>query len=200
MPDTGAPWNIPYVESSDLVSDWPADSLALANAIDAGLDAAYAGIGTNVVQTVKSDTFTTSSTTLVDVTGMSATITPTSATSKVLVIVSMHIGFGSGANGYGLNLLRDSTIVAQGDADGIRPRMTFGFGADNPASAVDRSMVHAGITLLDSPATTSATTYKVQAIIDVGPLHVNRSDDDRNDGSQIGQRTVSSITAIEVAA
>jgi hypothetical protein len=24
MPDTGAPWNIPYVESADLVSDWPA--------------------------------------------------------------------------------------------------------------------------------------------------------------------------------
>ena len=33
MPDTGAPWNIPYVASTDLVSDWPADSLALANAI-----------------------------------------------------------------------------------------------------------------------------------------------------------------------
>jgi hypothetical protein len=37
MPDTGAPWNIPYVETADLVSDWPADSLALANAIAAAL-------------------------------------------------------------------------------------------------------------------------------------------------------------------
>jgi hypothetical protein len=58
MPDTGAPWNIPYVESTDLVSDWPADSLALANAIAAGLDdAGNAGIGSNVVQAVKTDTF-----------------------------------------------------------------------------------------------------------------------------------------------
>jgi hypothetical protein len=38
MPDTGAPWNIPYVEATDLVSDWPADSLALANAIVAALE------------------------------------------------------------------------------------------------------------------------------------------------------------------
>ena len=46
MPDTGAPWNIPYVQSSDLVSDWPADSLALANAIDASLIAARSGSAT----------------------------------------------------------------------------------------------------------------------------------------------------------
>lgn len=38
MPDTGAPWFIPYVESTDLVSDWPTDSLALANAIVAALE------------------------------------------------------------------------------------------------------------------------------------------------------------------
>lgn len=38
MPDTGAPWFIPYVENTDLVSDWPTDSLALANAIVAALE------------------------------------------------------------------------------------------------------------------------------------------------------------------
>ena len=38
MPDTGAPWFIPYVESTDLVSEWPTDSLALANAIVAALE------------------------------------------------------------------------------------------------------------------------------------------------------------------
>lgn len=40
MPDTGAPWNIPYVVSSDLVKDYPTDSLALANAVATGLGAA----------------------------------------------------------------------------------------------------------------------------------------------------------------
>lgn len=38
MPDTGAPYNIPYVESTDLVSGWPAISLDVANAIVAALD------------------------------------------------------------------------------------------------------------------------------------------------------------------
>ena len=38
MPDTGSPWFIPYVESTDLVSAWPTDSLALANAIVAALE------------------------------------------------------------------------------------------------------------------------------------------------------------------
>ena len=43
MPDTGAPWNIPYVENADLVRDWPADSLLVANAVAAGLSAVDAG-------------------------------------------------------------------------------------------------------------------------------------------------------------
>ena len=38
MPDTGSPWFIPYVENADLVRDWPADSLELANAIVAALE------------------------------------------------------------------------------------------------------------------------------------------------------------------
>ena len=38
MPNTGSPWFIPYVENTDLVRDWPADSLELANAIVAALE------------------------------------------------------------------------------------------------------------------------------------------------------------------
>ena len=33
MPDTGAPWNIPYVAASDLVADWPTDNQTMAEAI-----------------------------------------------------------------------------------------------------------------------------------------------------------------------
>ena len=55
MPNTGSPWFIPYVENTDLVRDWPADSLELANAIVAALEdipvtqkkiAAFTGSGT----------------------------------------------------------------------------------------------------------------------------------------------------------
>jgi len=38
MPDTGAPWNIPYVAGTDLVRDWPTDSQDLAEAIADALD------------------------------------------------------------------------------------------------------------------------------------------------------------------
>jgi len=93
MPDTGAPWNIPYVEATDLVSGWPTDSLALANAIAAGLDdAVVAGIGSNVVSTTKTDVWSAASTSFTDVTGLAVTITPTSATSKVLVLASFMSG------------------------------------------------------------------------------------------------------------
>jgi hypothetical protein len=37
MPDTGAPWSIPYAEPSDLVRDWPALSEDVADAVAAGL-------------------------------------------------------------------------------------------------------------------------------------------------------------------
>jgi hypothetical protein len=59
MADTGNPWFIPFAEPSDLVRDWPALSSAVGTAVAAGLSAAgNAGIGSNVVQTVKTDTFT----------------------------------------------------------------------------------------------------------------------------------------------
>ena len=88
MPDTGAPWNIPYVEAADLVSDWPADSLALANAIDAGLDAA-AGLVQVVVATDSTDR-TTTSTSYVD-SGISVTITPTDAANRLILVWAANV-------------------------------------------------------------------------------------------------------------
>jgi len=195
MPDTGAPWNIPYVESSDLVSDWPADSLALANAIDAGLDAAgNAGIGSNVVQTVKTDTFSTTSASYTPVTGLTATITPSSATSKVLVIVQVSTsGTGPGF----MRLSGGNAANYKGDSDG--------------ASRVESAIMPWGgdgnfgysfpIVYLDSPATTSPVTYGVDVRrggISTYTIYVNQSADDSNNTNR--GRFASSITAIEVAA
>ena len=82
MPDTGAPWNIPYVAGTDLVSDWPTDSLALANAIAAGLDLSKQ-IKQRVVSTDTTDRNTTSNT-FVDA-SISVTITPTAASNLIVV-------------------------------------------------------------------------------------------------------------------
>ena len=156
MPDTGSPWNIPYVENADLVRDWPADSLLVANAVAAGLSAAgNAGIGSNVVAGESTATFTTTSGTFVDVTSVTATITPTSATAKVLVLFSATTyGEVPSAGGTGqFQLLRGATVI-------------WDSGNMNTYSG-------SAINVLDSPASGSATIYKLQARdIGGGTAHV----------------------------
>jgi hypothetical protein len=191
MPDTGAPWNIPYVENADLVSDWPADSLLVANAVAAGLSAAQnAGIGSNVVQATKVDAFTTASTSFTDLTGLSVTITPTSNTSKILLLVQLSYSHSTTNQPTRFNLVRDSTDLFQSTDGTVRNATLNGVNF-----AMGNTHVAFGsITFLDSPATTSATTYKIQTTTTSGIVYVNRNGAATNDGS------TSSITAIEVAA
>jgi hypothetical protein len=111
-----------------------------------------------VAQGVLSTKPSTSSTSFTD-TGLTVSITPTSATSKILVMVT--IGSTGASNGYatlGLNLVRGSTTIAVGTVPASGTATTMG--ASNYASRV--TLPSQSITYLDSPATTSATTYKVQ--------------------------------------
>jgi hypothetical protein len=188
MPDTGAPWNIPYVEPSDLVRDYPSDSEDLAEAIADGLDAANnAGIGSNVVQTVKVDTFSTASTSFQSVTGLSVTITPSSATSKVLVIGTITTGGGTNGGQGAVQIYRDA--VALDPSTGATYNATAVYNPDTSKSN------YISVVLLDSPATTSATTYewRLRTINASWTQYVNRRGTDTANGA------VSSIVAIEVA-
>jgi hypothetical protein len=132
---------------------------------------------------------------LVDITGLSATITPASASNKVLVMT--NIGGGSRASGAGnWKLLRGSTQIANPDDASNRSRNAFSGGmwitSDHDAM---RAMVG---TFLDSPATTSATTYKVQAANGTGgAINVNRTNND-TDAEDSGGRMTSSITLMEI--
>jgi len=79
-----------------------------------------AGSVVQVVQTTKTDTFTTTTTDYVDVTGLSVAITPTSSSNKILFIYNLSVG---GANGADVNhviiqMLRGSTRLNIGDARG----------------------------------------------------------------------------------
>lgn len=110
-----------------------------------------------VVTASTSTTTTTTSTSYVDVTGLSVTITPTSATSKILILSSPVYQSWTGSSGTnaggGWQLLRDSTSITSDSfvwtALGGSPT---NFIVNFPTS----------ISFVDSPATTSATTYKVQ--------------------------------------
>ena len=198
MPDTGLPWNIPYAAPADLVRDWPALSEDVADAIAAGLSAAGpAGIVSNVVQTVKADTFTTTSTSLTDVTGLSATITPTSATSKVLVIASVTQGLQEAGNRAGWTVARGATNLVVPTSPGASQQLVVQYANNNFADG-SRNVLVGTFVFLDSPATTSATTYNVQAVVVSGStFYLNRSQTDNN--ANTTSRSVSTLTAIEVA-
>jgi hypothetical protein len=156
-----------------------------------------AGIGSNVVQAVKTDTFTTTSDTYTTVTGLSTSITPTSNTSKVLVIAQISVGL-SNADAMGhFKVTRGGTEIYVGDASSSRVQNVFGGYnyVNNQGLLVSQSIVY-----LDSPATTSATNYRVEARRGnaAGTARVNLPQDGTNNAN-FG-RGVSSITVIEVAA
>ena len=144
-----------------------------------------------VVSTTKTDTFSATSGTLTDITGMSVTITPTSATSKILV--QYAIGQIGPINdvAVGIALLRGSTVIGAGTTAGNR--ISTSTAAIYPN---DRGGPHA-FSFLDSPATTSSTTYKLQ-IYTNGTAYVNRSNTDTD--STTYARTASTITVMEIAA
>jgi hypothetical protein len=148
-----------------------------------------------VVSTAKTDTFTTTSTSFTDVTGLSVTITPSSATSKIFVLV-MLTGQGlSGTASLQGRLMRDSTAIAIGDAAGSRARVSVG-----NSDAGSSSNIASPIMFLDSPATTASTTYKIQVLCNQTPntVFVNRSSND-TDSVQFG-RGISTITVMEISA
>jgi hypothetical protein len=156
---------------------------------------AAAGKIAQVVSTTKTDTFTMSSTTYADVTGLSVSITPTLSTSKILVFVSMMGQGTAGGADMGGRLLRDSTAISVGTGVSTRTAASVSVGA-----AATSAQFFSGVTFLDSPATTSATTYKMQVKANGGgaAVYVNRSSNDVDDPAIF--RTVSSITVMEVLA
>ena len=143
-----------------------------------------------VVQTVKTDPTSHDTNTWTDISGMSVSITPTSASSKILV--NFH-GSGSTVNlGY-IRLLRDSTEIGSGGSAGSRIPVSCMFHRSGDSNLMESF----GNSYLDSPNTTSAVTYKLQWRDESGTIYLNRSVSDTD--SAAGIRTSSVITAMEVA-
>ena len=153
MADTGAPWNIPYVEPADLVRDYPAADEAQAVAIAAGLTgASNAGIGDNVVSTLRTTAFSTSSTSFQEV--LNVVITPTSATSKILVMLTGLVGNSSDQHRSLVSLDRNGTVIAQTSAGGTANQTWGNYLADT------RTGSGMAAVFLDSPGVATAVTYK----------------------------------------
>jgi len=113
-----------------------------------------------VVSATKTDKQSTTSATPSDITGLSVSITPTSTSSKILVMT--NINFGGNLNVYGaFDVLRGSSKITEGTyPTGNQVAATIAVGGDN--NNFDYKIMTASHNFLDSPASTSALTYKVQ--------------------------------------
>jgi len=135
-----------------------------------------------VLQVVSAEysTATSNSTTTPASTGLTASITPTSVSNKILVIANISsVQNNNSGNGINLSLYRNST-----------PIFTFGTVNGYTSSAIVTVTSGGGTTRLDSPATTSATSYTIYFASNTGSgqvvtVHANN--------------TVSTITLMEIA-
>jgi len=154
-----------------------------------------AGNVLQVVQTVKTDTASTSSESWNDITGLSVSITPASSSNKILVFADINFGTNDNSCFLFFKLVRGSTDIYVGNASGSRTRATTG-----SASSGGANTIHCGINYLDSPATTSSTTYKIQWYNQNPSFssYLNRSWNDTDASSYT--RNPSSITVMEIAA
>jgi hypothetical protein len=140
-----------------------------------------------VIQSTKTDTATTTSTSFVDISDLSASITPVSASNKILIFVQLG-SVGNPSKTVLFNIVRNTTNLAQPDS-GINPASLNQFPGTTTAA-----LGGATIIWVDSPATTSSTTYKVQWRVDGNTGYLNRHIASTNFNS------ISTITVMEVAA
>lgn len=164
---------------------------------DASGNLSFAGTGKilQVVQTFKTDSTSqsgNSSTTFYDISGMSVSITPSSSSNKVLVMWTAQLA-SSGASGRGniIRLLRDSTEIGSGTGGSSTNGQVYHRTVQyNPET---KNMMY-----LDSPNTTSATTYKLQWSVEGSGGSATTYYLNDNSGGSFG--ITSHITVMEVAA
>ena len=167
-----------------------------------------AGSIIQVVSSNKSDTVSSNSTSYYSI-GLNATITPRSASSKILVLMDLAYGGNQNMYGYGKIVRTPSggsaTDIALGDdrtgSYSNSQRVSFSLVTNNLSNVVYK-VYHATVNFLDSPNTTAATTYAVQCKSTYGGgdgyFYINSPGTNDNQPYQV--TASSNLTLIEVAA
>ena len=151
-----------------------------------------------VKQTVKTNRTTIQSQTLTDITGLSVSITPSSASNKILVNYSVMVF--SNAMYYAMRLVRnsDSTIFIGDQNPSATSQLRASFGSYDSSYVIADTIAQS---FLDSPNTTSATTYKLQAYSPYSSAYtIGINSGVALDNYTYMNNCVSTITAMEVAA
>jgi len=139
-----------------------------------------------------------SDSTFEDISGLSVSITPSSATNKILVFYKVAMASTKGLYNTFIRIVRDSTAIGIGDATDSRPRVTT-YHPTGPTAWNDYEVIHHSNMFLDSPTTTNATTYKLQWTDAYSQtFYLNRSIN--NGDGKYYPTQISQITVMEVAA
>lgn len=168
------------------------------NVADAGALSAPGHI-LQVVSTTKTDTFSASVNNggNVAVTGLTATITPSSTSSKILVMATLTASQETEYASSLAILTRGGTAIGGGDAASLRTPIS---GGTTARMTNGNDIAQATVLYLDSPSSTSALTYGINILCSAGSLrtiYVNRSVVDGNVEER--PRSSSTITVMEVA-
>jgi hypothetical protein len=153
-----------------------------------------AGSVLQVVSATKTNSQTITGTSYVQISDLTATVTPSNSSNKILISVS--IGFGGGTNFYpAFKLYRNGTPININSVGGTGESCSFGF--QNPTSAERYFQVNHQF--LDSPSSTSAITYSVY----VSPMRTASQTININTANTVGDNNqlkgTSTITVMEIA-
>ena len=188
------------IADSDLVLIYDDSATAVRKMTKANLVSgigASAGQVIQVVQVSKTDTNSWSSATAKTDTGLSASITPSASANKILVLWQLSMGWSGTPSQWFIHLDRGGTQINLGDASGSKKRANSQTEVYNDSN--DFVVTSASGMFLDSPATTSSTTYKLQIsqATSGGTMYINRSGRD-GDYTEYDGRFVSNIILMEV--
>ena len=159
-------------------------------------------MGIQWAQATKTATWSTDGDSYVDVSGLSVSLTPKAATSRIMVVARImaapthYVGF--------IRILRDSTDFYKGTDDGNRSGQSLQC-FSVPSVAVHGSLNNVNTQVyIDHPNTTSSVTYKVQASgrfdnDQNGATNINYTRGDRNTSSTYDNRGISHIMIMELA-
>jgi hypothetical protein len=176
-----------------------ANTITVPNVTGTILTTGSAGTVLQVVQGIKTDTFSTTAGmgTPATITGLSAAITPRSTSNKVLITVTIGELGADADTTYNLILFRDSTAICLGDAAGSRVRSSAAGGI--PTSGQQWRAQVPSFTFLDTPSTTSAVTYTVKVGGNTTSTITINYDFRNTNGANDSARVPSTITLQEVA-
>lgn len=140
----------------------------------------------------------------IDVTGLSASITPSSASSKILILTNMYVGNPSAGGGYQqhFRIKRNGIPIILGAGEGGRPTSTGRINVYGDVTSAQYKMTSFNGVHYDSPSSTSTLTYQIAlgAYSSYPIVYVNRPETWQNSANDYDSTPVSTLTLMEVSA